>query len=71
MKATVISLICRTLAFISILGFVFGICYFTKNLTYLWLLFLLFTTEFIPVFEYKRVYETEETEDEGVKDDSI
>lgn len=55
MKAIIISLICRTLAFISVLAFVFGICFFTNNLHFLWLLFLILTVEFIPVFTFKRV----------------
>jgi hypothetical protein len=62
MKAIIISLICRTLIFISILGFVFGICYFTKNLNYLWLLWLLFGVWFIPIYEQKRTLKKDEGE---------
>lgn len=52
MKAVVISVICRLLAYISILAFVFGIVYISGNYRYLWFLFLLPTCEFIPTFEY-------------------
>ena len=70
MKAIIISLICRTLAFIAVLAFVFGICFFTNNLHFLWLLFLILTVEFIPVFTFKRVSSVS-NEDEDDEDYTV
>ena len=51
MKAIAISVICRCIAFVSILAFVFGLIYISGNYGFLWLLFLLFTCYFVPTYE--------------------
>ena len=50
MKYVVWSIIGRLIALIAILAFVFGIVYITQNTKFLWLLFLLFAVEFVPVY---------------------
>lgn len=49
----VMSVIGRLLGVIAILAFVFAMVVFTGKLTCLWLLFLLLTVEFIPVYTFK------------------
>ena len=48
------SIICRLLGLIAVLAFVFGMVALTGNLHCLWLLFLLFAIEVIPVYEFTR-----------------
>lgn len=50
----IISIICRLLGLALIFGFVFGLVWLTGNLACLWLLFLLFAVEWIPVYEFSR-----------------
>ena len=59
MKAVIVSIICRCLAFLAILAFVFGIVYMTKNTRYLWLLCLLATVYCVPTYECKGVTNTD------------
>lgn len=47
------SIICRLLALVAVLGFVFALVVITSNLNCLWLLFLLLVVEIIPVYEFK------------------
>lgn len=55
MRASIItSIICRFLGLMGIFGFVFHMIVFTGNLRCLWLLFLLFAVEWIPVYEFKK-----------------
>lgn len=42
----------RLIAFIAILGFVFGIVALSGNYEFLWLLWLLPTVEFIPTYNF-------------------
>lgn len=51
MKAVIISIIARLVAFLSVLGFVFGIVYITNDMRFLWLLWMLLAIEFIPTYE--------------------
>ena len=53
MKAVIVSIIARLIAYIGVLAFVFGLVYTTQNTGFLWLLFLLLTVEFVPVYNYK------------------
>lgn len=53
MKAIIVSLICRLLAYISVLAFVFGIVALSGNYNFLWLLLLLLTCALVPVCESK------------------
>ena len=57
MKAVIAGVICRVLAYIAILAFVFGLIYISKNYNYLWFLFLLITCEFIPIYTWKEEHE--------------
>lgn len=59
MKAVIISIICRCLAFIAVLAFVFGIVYITKNPKYLWLLFLIISVYSVPTYECKGITNTD------------
>ena len=47
------SIICKLLALLSILGFVFAMVWFTNNLNCLWLLFLLLAADIVPTYEFK------------------
>lgn len=47
------SVICRLLGIAVILAFVYFMVYLTNNLSCLWLLLLLLTVGFIPVYEIK------------------
>lgn len=53
MKAVIVSLICRLLAYMSVLAFVFGIVTLSGNYNFLWLLLLLLTCEFVPTYQTK------------------
>lgn len=53
MKAIIVSVICRLLAYIAVLAFVFGIVFLSGNYKFLWLLLLLLTCGFVPVYERK------------------
>lgn len=52
-KACIIaSVICRLLALVAILAFVFAMVWFTGKLSCLWLLFLLLVVEIVPTYEF-------------------
>lgn len=53
MKAIIVSVICRLIAYISVLAFVFGIVALTGKYVFLMLLFLLMTCDTIPVYQSK------------------
>ena len=55
MKAVIVSVICRLLAYISVLAFVFGVVALSGNYNFLWLLLLLLTCEFVPTYQEKEV----------------
>ena len=55
MKAVIISIIARLVAFLGVLGFVFGIVYMTKNTKFLWLLLLLLAVDLVPTYETRTV----------------
>ena len=46
-----LAVICRFLAFVAILAFVFALVYVSNNYKFLWFLLLLPTCEFIPCYE--------------------
>lgn len=46
-----IAVICRLLAYIAVLAFVFGLVYITNNYKFLWFLLLLCTCELIPIYQ--------------------
>lgn len=53
-KACIItSVICRLLALVAILAFVFAMVWFTGKLSCLWLLFLLLVVDIVPTYEFK------------------
>lgn len=47
------SIVCRLLALGAVLAFVYFMVVFTGSLGCLWLLFLLFTVELVPTYEFK------------------
>lgn len=51
MKIVIISVICRLIAYISVLAFVYGVVAVSGNPKYLWLLALLITCELVPTYE--------------------
>jgi hypothetical protein len=51
--AIIITVICKLLALIAILGFVLFMITFTGKLACLWLLWLLLAVDFIPTYEIK------------------
>jgi hypothetical protein len=51
--AIIITVICKLLALVAILGFVLFMVTFTGKLACLWLLWLLLAVEFIPTYEFK------------------
>ena len=53
MKAIIVAVICRLLAYISVLSFVFGIVALSGNYNFLWLLLLLLTCEFVPTYRFE------------------
>lgn len=60
-KACIIaSIICRLLALVAILAFVFAMVWFTGKLSCLWLLFLLLVVEIVPVYEFKSEKESKD-----------
>lgn len=52
----VTSLICRLLAIMAILAFVYFMVVFSSSLHCLWLLFLLFAVDIVPTYEFKREF---------------
>lgn len=53
MKAIVLSIVARLLIILFVLGFTFAMFYVTRNYNTLYLLFLILTCMFIPVYTYK------------------
>ena len=51
MKAVIVSIVCRLLAYISVLAFVFGLVIWSGNYKFLWFLLLLLTCELVPLYE--------------------
>ena len=47
------SIVCRLLALVAVLAFVYFMVVFTGSLGCLWLLFLLLTVELVPTYEFK------------------
>ena len=68
MKAVIISIICRCLAYVAILAFVFGVVYLTKNTKYLWLLLLIVTADYVPTYDLVGV---NDTNDKAKKDENV
>lgn len=56
MKAVIFSIIGRVIALALILAFVFGVVYITSNTKFLWLLFLIFCIDYVPIYESKTKY---------------
>ena len=54
MKIVIASIVCRLLAFLGILAFVFGVTIMFDNPKLLWLLFLLPTACFVPTYDFKK-----------------
>ena len=50
------SIICRLLAIVAILAFVYFMVVFSGSLHCLWLLFLLFAVDLVPTYEFKREF---------------
>lgn len=50
------SIICRLLAVVAILAFVYFMVIFSGSLHCLWLLFLLFAVDLVPTYEFKREF---------------
>ena len=50
------SIICRLLAIMAILAFVYFMVVFSGSLHCLWLLFLLFAVDIVPTYEFKREF---------------
>ncbi len=48
------SIICRLLALVAVLAFVYFMVVFTGSLGCLWLLFLLLAVELVPAYEFKQ-----------------
>ena len=69
MRAVIISIICRCLAYLAVLAFVFGIVHTTKNTKYLWLLLLIMTVYFIPTYECKGIANTDNNGNKSPKID--
>lgn len=53
MKVIIVAIFARLCLIIAVLAFVFGIVNLTGNPNFLWLLFLIISAEFIPVYKYK------------------
>lgn len=51
MKAVIVSIVCRLLAYISVLAFVLGLVIWSGNYNFLWFLLLLLTCELVPLYE--------------------
>lgn len=56
------SIVCRLLALVAVLAFIFAMVTFTGSLHCLWLLFLLFAVEFVPTYEFKHRKSDDEEE---------
>lgn len=63
-RIIIISIICRTIAIIAVLAFVFGLVYISGSYSFLWLLLLIIACTFIPVYAYDSNDETQEDEKE-------
>jgi hypothetical protein len=50
------SIICKLLAIVAILAFVYFMVVFSGSLHCLWLLFLLFAVDLVPTYEFKREF---------------
>lgn len=50
------SIICRLLAVVAVLAFVYFMVVFSGSLHCLWLLFLLFAVDLVPTYEFKREF---------------
>lgn len=62
-SSIIASIICRLVGMIAVLAFVYAMVVFTGSLACLWLLFLLFTVEFIPTYEFKREFPKQNTKE--------
>ena len=51
MNAVVTAVICRCMAYIAVLAFVFGLVRMSGDYHYLWFLFLLLTCYIVPTYE--------------------
>jgi hypothetical protein len=60
-SSIITSIICRLLALIAVLAFVYAMVVLTGSLGCLWLLFLLLAVELVPTYEFK----TKNSEDKG------
>lgn len=56
----IISVICRTLAIIAVLAFVFLLVYISGRYSFLWFLFLILACKYVPVYKYTSTDETRE-----------
>ena len=54
MVVVMVSVICRLIAYVSVLAFVLGLVAMSGNYGYLWFLLLLSTCELIPTYGYTR-----------------
>lgn len=66
-KGVIASIIAHVLVILSVLAFVFGIVYITNNTGFLWLLFLLLTTELLPNYKFEET--TTRTKQDVANDD--
>lgn len=55
MKAVAISIICRCVAYVAVLAFVFGLVWISGNYSYLWFVFLLLTCTLVPIIEEREI----------------
>lgn len=60
MVAIIVSVICRLIAYVSVLAFVFGLVAMSGNYGYLWFLLLIGTCKVIPTYGYTRRVDGEE-----------
>ena len=56
------SIVCRLLALVAVLAFVYFMVVLTGSLGCLWLLFLLLTVELVPTYEFKHTNDNSEEE---------
>ena len=56
------SIVCRLLALVAVLAFVYFMVVWTGSLGCLWLLFLLLAVEFVPTYEFKHKRSDDEEE---------
>lgn len=59
------SIICRLLAIVAILAFVYFMVVFSGSLHCLWLLFLLFAVDLVPTYEFKREFPIDKENKDG------